>query len=118
MYTKLASNETRVIDSVRKNDKKLFIESETTGITKEAKIKKLARHGITAEETFNGKEIGNISPFFMLLKEENGDVVYRRRFDDKLEENDTMTISWILETKTGLDKVWFRLTGKIFGNKH
>lgn len=122
LYTKLASNEVRVIDSIRKYGKKLFIESESTGIKKEAGIKKLNHFGITASETFTGKEVGKESPFFMLLKEENDDVVYRRRFDDKLDDklddNDTITIGWTLESRRNVDRFWFKLTGKIFGNKH
>lgn len=118
LYTKLASNEVRVIDSIRKNGKKLFIESESNGIKKEAIIKKLDHFGITASETFKGNEVGKESPFFMLLKEENDDVVYRRRFNDNLEDNDTITISWTLETPTAFDKFWFKIQGKLFGNKH
>lgn len=118
LYTKLASNEVRVINSIRKNGKKLFIESESTGIKKEAKIAKLDYFGITASETFKGKEVGKMSPFFMLLKEENGNLVYRRRFEDKLEENDSISIWWTLDAKSNMDKIWFKLMGKFFGNKH
>jgi len=67
LYTKLASNEVRVIDSVRNHGKNLFIESESTGV-KKALIKKLDHFGIGASETFKGREIGKESPFFMLQK--------------------------------------------------
>ena len=118
LYTKLASNEVRVIGSVRNDGKKLFIESESTGIKKEAIIKKLDHHGVTASETFKGSEVGKETPFFMLLKEENGDLVYRRRFNDKLEDNDSITIGWTLESPGSFNTFWFKLTGKLFGNKH
>ena len=112
-YSRLANNETRVIESVRNNSKKLFIISELTGVKKQAKISKLAHFGISAKEKFEGSEISN-SPFFMRLEEENGDLVYRRIFNDKLDTNDSIEITWILEAKRKIDKLGIKFLGKIF----
>lgn len=96
-YLRLAENEIRVTNSVRKNDKKLFIVSESTGIKKQAIITKLDNFGISAVRKFKGNEIGE-RPFIMRLEEENGNLVYRRIFDVEVNHMDTIDITWTLET--------------------
>ena len=112
-WSRLANNESRIIKLVRKDQKKLFIKAEFSDVKKQAKLSKLQHFGISAEEKFTGREVGKF-PFFMRLEEENGDLVYRRRFDDNLEDNDSITIQWILQAKSTFDRVGVSLLGKIF----
>lgn len=114
-YTRLAINETRVIRSVRTDIKKLYLVSETTRIRKQAKITKLNHFGITAQETFKGNEIGGC-PFFLRLEEENGDLVYRKLFETKLDDDDSIAITWKLEVDSQ-DRFGMGFIRKLFGGK-
>ncbi len=116
-YSRLGNNELTVIESVRKKNKPLFIQAESTGIKKQAKITKLEHYGITAQATFRGNELGNTSNFNLRLLDENDNLIYWRNFEEPMSENDSFIFKWKLGTKSKLDKIVIKFLKIFFKGK-
>jgi len=116
-FSRLGNNEIRIIESVLKQNKPLFIQAESTGVKKQAKIIKLKKFGIIAEATFKGRELGNPSNFNLRLLEENNELIYWHNYQETMQENDSFTMQWKLEAKSNFDKVGIKFLGKFFKGK-